>query len=1688
MSWKLYHKDGTALTDVNGKEIVAHSLTYDGEWMGECAITMDISNEAPIDFQIGDYIIYRDERFELNYDPGKVKKGRRDVLGDSFKYSSIKFNSLSDELARAEFLDVVLNDNELHYTALPDFTFYIASLDDLLDRLQANMNEHVGNNKWKFYSRNWGRSKVRGCDAERWKEIYGGDPTKEDTGVVDTSIDSTSISIQQQTVWEGLSLVNSQFDINFIIRNREVFIDTTGLPTRNIFKYGKGNGLYEVNQDAESDQQIVTRLKAYGSEKNLPNRYYATLNMEVWSYRSEQKYIEDYDDGKICNFAFKIDEIDVKKASTYFTYRTGGGQGYDTYLVNIHDGGVVVEAKVSVGVEPYYENHVDVQILGGEGRNNTIESARACIAAIKATKRVHFVNGVNKDAFPTDRRDYAAGEHLPNNMACSRLMLPGFPLMSLQEWWDKNPDKHKELNPTGANLRFSTRSDRPWIESAEADKIGKRPGSVYFDKEDIKEKLEEIYPTIKEMTIGGVRIDEIEIGTNVTDNGIFKDVQTAPGCRVELKKEVVFDVNFLKKSDFSITMTDGMCAGRTFKVAGSVKENGRWVFTLQRVQDNDIYYPYKDYQISHGDHFVLSGIELPMQYVEAASEKLLKYAIAWLIENDHTRYTYSPKVDEIFMARQHDEAIADTTGTLKSLHDTLKEGDIMQFTDEDFGLDADVIIDKLSIKEENGKIPTYEITLRDDKEVGTLQKMQEQITAIGRNSGGNLTPAQVKEYVRSEGSKLFLSKLQQDIAQKLIRFWEGIAFGDDNVKNSLGITAEGVATLTEVISNVFSAGALGTGFRLGSYGDTTDSYLEVDRLLVRKVAEFIELVIRELRHVGGEIVLTPAAMKCVRVEAMDESDSVTTGTPHHWRCYFTAEQDGKTIKNDFVAGDLVRCQTFNVKEGDNANAKNKYYWRKVSGVGDDYIDVLFTDGDTNSDVPAAGDEMVQLGSTVAGRQSAILLSSYGDDAPSIKCYRGINSYSLEGKAVFVVSKEMIDIIADRLRYRTADGVVDVADKFASIELDANGLKIQVSQQGEAINEHTTQLGTLGDTLKQQGEEIKGMDSKITQTATQISLSVGLTLSERKNMLVGSAFRKQGEGCRYNGATITRTMGYDGTNALRCMGKGTIGARWLGGNDGYSNVRLEKGKTYTLSFLARAASAGATVVAEVIWQGTAKDASRPAGYAGPVGSGAVISESVVNDGQWHAYQKTFTVPANAAYEWVEVFVFANNDADHTVYIARPMLAESIFTDVDKVDDSKYTGWSLSAEDYDYIGGNMLDNCRRLTIGGNLTAVGSIDDTTAYDLRCATIHAKSTTTQMAVVAQWQVEKSIVGGKDYILQFMAKGKGMIKAYMYGGSNISIYAESSGESMEKDATADGYRFIELTDSWAPCWVHWRSVGSGTPQNVLLRVEDGAEAWVTMPKMEAGAKPTDWTDTNTDYSENASVASKLLRSGLDIENGKITATANSFEVRNNAGETTASVNKDGVFVTNEAVLHGSIYAENGYFAGQIKHKKIKVNKSNFFDYFHKVDKSIRDNAYAPIFEELGSNMYIDSVPDRICDEGIAYMWLPNIFPTTNPYNDNRYEQARECVGNTISIRLSPSCDIGVLVYGVATADSDGSNVRESSATIEAGETAYLTCRVGRSGYLNESGSLVTGVEIVYWEAIVGKTIDNANAHNLINL
>lgn len=975
-AWNIYHKDGSKLTDVNGEQITVHGLEYSDSWMGECFLTINFKHEVPINFQIGDYIVYRGERFELNYEPGKDKQARPDTYGEGFVYDSVKFNALQDELARAEFLDVVLNDNELHYTALPKFPFYVQTLDDLLDRIQACLNEQIGAGLWKIYSRNKERSVQRGALESEWLSVYG---EKTDDNV----IESMSITVDSQTCWQALALVNEKWDINFIVRGRNIYVGTTGIQANHIFKYGLGNGLYEIVQNADSDQSVVTRLRAYGSEKNLPSHYYADLGV---------KYVANIT--KVVGASTNVElELDLDYIETYFknprkyiVSPETGEQSSGWVLKVTFDFKTEITGYVTQGYGSkkcrFYSELKGTQTDTGDEESK--EKLDAFIAQVKAgNTKMYITSGLNKKNVPSSMKEYA--KNLPNNMSINRLMLPGFPHVSLSDFYNTLTNEEKKyVNPTGRQHKFSTDPHRPYIDSINIEQIGLRSASQFFETDDKTNGVIEIYPTIEEMEIGGVRVDEIDEGVAPDDDGRFGDNETVKNVDIYLKKAIDFDINDLKDDDFSISMKDGMCGGRTFKVASSTKIDGRWRLTIERVKDDalELWFPYKDYPIKKGDHFVLTGITLPDSYVNAASLKLLKYAIAFIDKNDYTRYVYQPKVDEIFMARQHDLAEKDTTGVIKSLHDTLKAGDLMEFEDTDLRIGGVISIDQLTIKEEDGKIPTYDITLREDKEVGTIQKIQQQISSLQSGNGGTgagLTTTQVKNQVATEGSKHFISKINDD-------------------------TAKGTITWEKV--QKFLQGMLVGG---GSWTPDAEgrSHLITDYLEVRMKAIFEELVINKTSTIGGKEIISPAG-GVVAHKVEEATVTYNNVSQKAYRCYFLAEQEGDAVDNDFAVGDQVRSESFNVRKGTYHKAGNHFYWRLVIGRDEDpvelegkkyhYIDLSDTDCATASDVPAKGDVLNQCGNTTdVERQNCLIFSAVDTYSPSISLYHGINSYSFANR-------------------------------------------------------------------------------------------------------------------------------------------------------------------------------------------------------------------------------------------------------------------------------------------------------------------------------------------------------------------------------------------------------------------------------------------------------------------------------------------------------------------------------------------------------------------------------------------------------------------------------------------------------------------------------------------------------------------
>lgn len=701
MAYTIYKKNGQERLAViedslqpNAGRFVEPQMEYSGSWMGERFVTVNVKSPVPIEFAIGDYIIYRDEKFVINYDPSIIKKATKKSTGGAFCYDNVKFNALSYELSDMRMLDYVIGDNNIHYSGLPKFSFFCKDINDLADRLQMNSDRYCYDNhiseaeKWLFITPSLSRTQQRAGEGiaynratEKHNSAFRNGTHTEDERV------NQNVNIDNMSVWDSMRYIKETFGLSFVVSGRVVIIGAAWINTTGLFKYGKGNGLYEIERVADSEQQVVTKLYAYGSSKNMPDRYYADMS----------------------------------------------------------------------------------------------------------------------------------GSPLPNNLAIDTLMLPGFPKMSLYEWVTKPvaqgggggsvvDSTTGKASWRGYTAYFSKDAKTPWVMSLNSDSLGIREDTKYFDGSD---GTDEIYPTIE-----NTGADTIHSATVIEDNGVFEDGQEVANFNIYLPN-LGFDLASLITSESAISIKDGYCGGRDFPIVSAqqitVPENNTdvtlWEVTCNRVKDEGtkLWYPYSDgmahggmysanepYQIRTGDKYVLVGIQMPDTYVNAASEKLLEGALLFLSKNDTTRYTYIPKVDEIYMARQALQ-VQDTDAP--AYHDIINEGDVMNFKDADLlGEDVTnaVYIDTLRIKEYgNQQIPTYEVTLRNDKQVGTIQRIQNQIASLSSTGGGggsgSINVPQVEQLIRVYGSDLFLSKRQDDTANGKIRFNNGVQFGHDFVSGITGV-------------------------------------------------------------------------------------------------------------------------------------------------------------------------------------------------------------------------------------------------------------------------------------------------------------------------------------------------------------------------------------------------------------------------------------------------------------------------------------------------------------------------------------------------------------------------------------------------------------------------------------------------------------------------------------------------------------------------------------------------------------------------------------------------------------------------------------------------------------------------------------------------------------------------------------
>ena len=290
----------------------------------------------------------------------------------------------------------------------------------------------------------------------------------------------------------------------------------------------------------------------------------------------------------------------------------------------------------------------------------------------------------------------------------------------------------------------------------------------------------------------------------------------------------------------------------------------------------------------------------------------------------------------------------------------------------------------------------------------------------------------------------------------------------------------------------FVTGMMGAGMSFSSE-EGGESVGWIDKLYVRKKAILQLLSIMETELAGASMMFNSSGARATitkveRIDAVpffysdgsakyysDGSRAYVQPSAHGavYRCYFLADDGEKAIENRFRVGNLVRSQSFNIKSGVYENVSNHYWWRLVTAVGDNWIEVSVNHCDEGSDIPAVGDVMVQLGDiSDTDFQAAVVLSAYGDGAPSLTFYHGINSYSLSGKDIvsigydrltkegyfnvygraYIGNREQTNYLSlsdgklvgrfSELMLSSGKSVVEVAKDEISLELENTGINVK----------------------------------------------------------------------------------------------------------------------------------------------------------------------------------------------------------------------------------------------------------------------------------------------------------------------------------------------------------------------------------------------------------------------------------------------------------------------------------------------------------------------------------------------------------------------------------------------------------------------------------------------------------------------
>lgn len=733
--FKIYSKDGQTIR-------YEGAPTYIGTYLKpSCLEFREISSPVPIDWEVGDNVFY--DRTGLTYRlysiPQPKKQARRGSYGASFVYSGVQLYADTKQLEIAPFRDIVLFDNQIHFSTQQNIATFEA-VDGIARRIQACMDD--------LYPGKWEIKVAEGLDEETLELVSEAREFSVSGGSCLDALD------QIYSVWEDIGWIHeydAANDKNIIVIGSSNSRNASN--TTSSFAYGKGNGLTSLRKSQANADEMATRLYVYGSGKNMTNRYYNSLdivdaesvdiqNLMIPVLNWGQTYIEGVSkpDAKKA-FIQASDEVVEKfgliPRSVYFD---GNGQEEIYPSLQKMTIGGIRSTKRKIGDGTWYPKEVysdDERVDEIKGVINPSDNGTSGTEGM-AYMESHSINILNKriscgpvQDIQTERgwgdfhfvRTVLASQDITYNTTEKRVVI--------------TPHLTGRVVSTGGTVYGAFGSLEVVVSGSNEDIVR----TENFTATNVNGTWQITFPEISIPTsVGYTRVEMYLVGyvrqtaTSPSPSVMFDSGEITVGVKARLKntftlylRQIGFNINDMaalaSQGKCTVAFKDGMNGGRSFTVKSASYRSATddWELVMLRSEDTSLgmSFPNSLYPVNIGDHFVLLDIAMPQLYISVAEERLLAAGRKLLEEMSSIKPFYEPEIDAKLMIESHR---------------VIREGMFMKVVDYDIiegGTDY-VIIDTLNISEGEGPIPTYKVTLREQKKLSFQQATSAELSSINQ--------------------------------------------------------------------------------------------------------------------------------------------------------------------------------------------------------------------------------------------------------------------------------------------------------------------------------------------------------------------------------------------------------------------------------------------------------------------------------------------------------------------------------------------------------------------------------------------------------------------------------------------------------------------------------------------------------------------------------------------------------------------------------------------------------------------------------------------------------------------------------------------------------------------------------------------------------------------------------------------